>query len=142
MNQTFLSRNRPLALLVVLAATAALAAQMGKSVQDESTSLVGNWRGNSICQVRTSACKDEKALYHFKELNDRPNHFYVEADKIVNGEAVQMGTIECSFAPEKHAVSCSTPKFTVQLTLNGKSLTGTMNLPDGTLWRNITLRHD
>ena len=142
MNQRFLSRNRPLALLVVLATTAALPAQTGKSVQDESTSLVGDWRGDSICHVRTSACKDEKALYHFKKLDDRPNHFYVEADKIVNGEAVQMGTIECSFAPEKHAVSCSAPRFTVQLTLNGKSLTGTMNLPDGTLWRNITLRHD
>ncbi|HET9282088.1 MAG TPA: hypothetical protein VFR24_09015 [Candidatus Angelobacter sp.] len=142
MNQMFLSRNRPLALLVILAATAALAAQTGKSAQDESTSLVGDWRGDSICQVHPSACKDEKALYRFTKLGDRPNHFSVEADKIVNGEAVQMGTIECSFAPEKHAVSCSTPKFTVQLTLNGKSLTGTMNLPDGTLWRNITLRHD
>lgn len=134
--------NRTLSLVLLILAATALPAQTGKPVQDESALLVGDWRGDSVCQVRPSACNDEKALYRFKKVDDRPNHFSVEADKIVNGEAVPMGTSECSFAPEKHAVTCSTPKFTVQLTLNGKSLNGTMNLPDGTVWRNITLRHD
>ena len=111
--------------------------------KSDGSALVGDWRGDSICQVRPSACNDEKALYRFKKLDDQPNRLSLEADKIVNGEAVQMGApVECSFAPEKHALTCSTPKFTVQLTLNGKNLNGTMNLPDGTLWRKITLQHD
>src|SRR5215472_8956037 len=97
MNQTLLLAS------LMLAATAASPAQAGKSVQDESATLVGDWRGDSICQVRPSACNDEKALYRFKKVDDRPNLFALEADRIVNGEAVQMGPpVECSFAPEKH----------------------------------------
>ena len=135
--------NQTLALgLLILGAIATLPEQTGKPVPDDSA-LVGDWRGDSICQVRPSACNDEKALYRFKKLGDQPNRFSLEADKIVNGEPVSMGDpIECSFAPEKHVVTCSVPKFTVQLTLSGKTLNGTMNLSDGTAWRKITLRHD
>jgi hypothetical protein len=50
--------------------------------------------------------------------------------------------MECSFAPEKHVVTCSTPKLVLHLSPNGKNLDGTMNLPDGTVWRNITLHRD
>jgi hypothetical protein len=128
-------------MLIVGAVAGVSSHALNISTSDDSA-LLGDWHGDSICQVHGSACNDEKALYHFKKLGDQPNRFSVEADKIVNGEAVPMGTIECSFAPEKHAVSCSTPKFTIQLTLNGRSLRGTMTLADGTLWRNITLRHD
>src|SRR5215472_6999398 len=110
-----MNKTLPLVLLL-LAATAALPAQTGKPVQDESALLVGDWRGDSICQVRPSACNDEKALYRFKKLGNQPNRFSLDAFKVVNGEAVLMGDpIECSFAPEKHTVTCSAPKSTVQL---------------------------
>jgi hypothetical protein len=117
-------------------------AQTGKPKPD-SDALLGDWRGDSICVVRESACHDEKALYHFKQLGSQPNRFSVQADKIVDGQAVEMGTMECSYAPENHAaVTCSTSKLVLHLTLKGMSLDGTMNLSDGTLWRNISLRHD
>lgn len=124
----------------VIIATAT--AQSTKPAPADSDSLVGDWRGDSICVVRPSACNDEKALYHFKQLGGQPNRFSLQADKIVNGQAEEMGTMECGYAPEKHAVTCSTPKLVLHLTLKGKSLAGTMNLSDGTLWRNITLRRD
>lgn len=104
--------------------------------------LVGDWRGDSICVVRPSACNDEKALYHFKPLGGQPNRFSLQADKIVNGRAEEMGTMECSYAPEKHVVTCSTPRLTLHLKLDGKSLNGTMNRADGTLWRKINLKKD
>jgi hypothetical protein len=127
--------------LVAVVATTAIA-QSPKPAPGDSSALVGDWRGDSICVVRPSACNDEKALYHFKRLGDQPNRFSLQADKIVNGQAEEMGTMECSYAPEKHEVTCSTPRLVLHLTLKGKSLDGTMNLADGTLWRNITLRHD
>jgi hypothetical protein len=116
-------------------------AQSAKPAAD-SSALVGDWRGDSICVVRPSACNDEKALYHFKKLGDQPNRFSLQADKIVNGQAEEMGAMECSYAPEKHALTCSTPKLVLHLTLKGKNLDGTMNLSDGTLWRNISLKKD
>jgi hypothetical protein len=103
--------------------------------------LIGDWRGDSICVVRPSACNDEKALYHFKKLGDQPNRFSLQADKVVNGKAEDMGaTMECSFVPDKHALTCSTPRLVLHLTLNANRLDGTMNLPDGTVWRNINLK--
>src|SRR5262245_60017970 len=106
-----------LLIVAVSVSTAAARAQTAKPVADESAVLVGDWRGDSICQVRLSACNDEKALYHFKK-KDQPNRFILQADKIVNGQAEEMGTMECSFVPEKHVVTCSTPRLTIQLALN------------------------
>jgi hypothetical protein len=132
-----------LILLLVTAGLAAItaSAQQGKANSDEQA-LVGDWRGDSICVVRPSACHDEKALYRVKKTGDSPNHYIIEADKIVDGKPEYMGTIECTYAPEKHTLTCSTPRLVLHLALDGKNLNGTMNLPDGTLWRNITLRHD
>src|SRR5262249_36516343 len=130
------------ALAVITFAGISAAAQTTKPAQDDSALLVGDWRGDSICVVRPSACHDEKALYHVKKPDSQPNTYSILADKIVDGKPEYMGTIDCTYAPEKHALTCNTPKLVLHLTLQGKSLNGTMNLPDGTLWRNITLRHD
>jgi hypothetical protein len=131
---------RTTVLLAGVVATTAIA-QSPKPASDDRA-LVGDWRGDSICVVRPSACNDEKALYHFKQIGGQPNRFSLQADKIVNGQAEEMGTMECSYAPEKHAVTCSTPRLALYLTLKGNSLDGTMNLTDGTLWRNISLKKD
>ena len=103
--------------------------------------LVGNWRGDSICVVRPSACVDEKALYHVKKLG-QPDRYSVQADKIVNGQAIDMGTFGCEYASDKQALTCQLPKGAVHLALRGTRLEGTMNLTDGTLWRNISLEKD
>lgn len=109
--------------------------------QPVADALAGDWRGDSICIVRPSACVDEKALYHVKKL-DQPNHYSMQADKIVNGERVNMGTSDCVFAPEKRMLTCELPKGVIHLALRGTRLEGTMNLADGTLWRNISLAKD
>ena len=103
--------------------------------------LVGDWRGDSICVVGNSTCVDEKALYHVKKL-DQPDRYSMQADKIVNGEPVNMGTIDCVFARKEQTLTCKLPKGVIHLTLNGTHLQGTMNLPDGTLWRNISLEKE
>ena len=115
--------------------------QSGKS-KPEGDPLIGDWLGDSICVVHPSACHDEKALYRIKKSGGTPNDYSIEADKIVDGKPVSMGTMECTYAAERHALTCSTSKLLLHLTLDGKNLTGTMNLADGTVWRNITLRHD
>ena len=119
----------------------ALAAPSLSQAAKPDDALVGDWRGDSICVVRPSACVDEKALYHVKKL-DQPNRYSMQADKIVNGEPVNMGTTDCVFAPEKQALTCTLPKGTIDLALHGARLEGTMTLTDGTLWRNISLAKD
>lgn len=113
-----------------------------KAGAEASQFPVGDWLGDSICVVRPSACNDEKALYRIQKLGDKPNHFSLQAGKIVNGQAVDMGTVDCAYAPEKRALTCEFAKGAVHLNLQDNRMEGTMNLTDGTLWRNITLRHN
>ncbi|MBZ5508339.1 MAG: hypothetical protein LAO78_23000 [Acidobacteriia bacterium] len=127
--------------LTAIAATTAVA-QSAKPAAGDNSSLTSDWRGTSICVVRESACHDEKALYHVKKLGDQPNRFSLQADKIVDEKPVTMGTTECNYQPEGHALTCELPKSVLHLTWQGSTLEGTMNLTDGTLWRNINLKHD
>ncbi len=115
-------------------------AQTGQSSAEERT-LIGDWRGDSICVVRESACHDEKALYHVKK-SDQPGRFLIQADKIVDGKPVNMGTVDCTYSPERHVLSCEFAKGKLSLKLEGARLEGSMNLLDGTLWRNIKLKKD
>jgi hypothetical protein len=134
-------KTRILALLVAaIAAYVPAASQTGKSA-DDSGVLVGDWRGDSICVVRPSACHDEKALYHVKK-REGVNAYSLQADKIVDGKPEMMGTADCTYAPEKRVLTCTRPNLVLQLNLNDKTLNGTMNRPDGTVWRNITLKKD
>lgn len=123
----------PALLIIAVLATALLPQPDG--------ALIGDWRGDSICVVRPSSCVDEKALYHVKKLG-QTDRYSLQADKIVNGEPVNMGTTDCVFAPEKQTLTCELPKGEIHLALRGTHLEGTMNLPDGTLWRNISLAKD
>jgi len=122
-------RMNPALLIVAVLATAP------SQIADDA--LVGDWRGDSICVVRPSACVDEKALYHVKKLG-QPDRYSMQADKIVNSEPVNMGTTDCVFAREKQTLTCELPKGAIHLALRGTHLDGSMNLADGTLWRNIS----
>src|SRR5262249_51194951 len=135
--------KKRLILLLAAAGMAAmsLSAHAGKANADEQA-LVGDWRGDSICVVRPSACHDEKALYHVKKTGNAPNQYSIDADKIVDGKPEYMGTLECTYAPEKHALACSARNLVLNLTLEGNNLNGPMSLHDATLWRNITLRRE
>jgi hypothetical protein len=122
-----------LALLIVAA--------FATTSQPADDALVGEWRGDSICVVRPSACVDEKALYHIQKLS-QPDRYSLQADKIVNGKPVNMGTTDCALARKEQTLTCELPKGAIHLALRGPRLEGTMNLTDGTLWRNITLKKD
>lgn len=106
---------------------------------DEST-IVGDWRGDSVCVPRESACRDEDSLYHVTRLAEKPGWFSMKLDKIVDGKPVTMGTVECSYDSGKKSLGCQFPRGAFQLTLQGNKMEGAMTLSDGTLWRRISLR--
>jgi hypothetical protein len=127
-----------LVLLVCAAGFSSGTAQTPQSGAEERT-LTGDWRGDSICVVRESACHDEKALYHVKR-SGQPGRFLVQGDKIVDGKPVPMGSINCTYSSGNRMLSCEFPKGKLSLKLEGGRLEGSMNLPDGTLWRKIALQ--
>ena len=105
---------------------------------DESA-LLGDWHGTSLCLVKPSACHDEEALYHVKALPQQSGKFSLQADKIVDGKPVVMGTADCSYDAPKRLLRCDFPKGYIELTLQNDHLDGSMFLPDKTRWREIKL---
>jgi hypothetical protein len=101
--------------------------------------VAGGWRGPSTCQVKPSACNDEDSLYHFARMEKKPGWYSLQADKIVEGKPVNMGTLECEYASSKHSLVCNFPKGVLEFAIEGKTMQGTMKLTDGTLWRKLSL---
>jgi hypothetical protein len=114
-------------------------ARPAQQVPADDSSLVGDWRGKSVCVVRDSACRDEDSLYHLTKMVAKPGWFSMKLDKIVDGKPVTMGTTECSYDAAKRALTCEFPRGIFHFTIQANKMTGTMNLTDGTLWRRITL---
>jgi hypothetical protein len=123
----------------VLTAWLSAIPQTGSSVKPESP--VGNWRGMSVCQVRPSACHDEDSLYHFKLITASPEAFELQADKIVDGKPITMGTETCRYNA-KNQLACPVSGSGAMLIfqVNGNEMSGTMTLADGTLWRKLALK--
>ena len=114
-------------------------ARQAQQVPVDDSSLVGDWRGESVCLVRDSACRDEDSLYHVAKLAGKPGWFSMKLDKIVDGKPITMGTTECSYDSAKRALTCEFPRGVFHLTIQANKMAGTMNLTDGTLWRKIAL---
>jgi len=106
---------------------------------NDDSSLLGDWHGDSVCVVRDSACHDEESLYHVSRLAVKPGWFSVQGDKIVDGKPVSMGTVECHYESDKQTLTCESPRGVFNLTVKNNRMIGTMNLPDGSLWRKISL---
>jgi hypothetical protein len=102
---------------------------------------VGTWRGDSKCLVTPSACRDEDSVYRIAAIAPSQTKLTLTANKIVDGREISMGTSECSFFPDTHALKCPLPNgSSIRFELKADSLNGTMTLSDGTEWRKITLR--
>ena len=118
-----------------------VAAVSAFSQADEGNTPVGTWRGQSTCMVTPSACRDEDSVYRIAAVGQSRTKLTLAANKIVDGREISMGTSECSFVPDTHALTCPLPnRNTIRFELKADSLTGTMTLADGREWRRIALR--
>jgi hypothetical protein len=59
-----------------------------------SQPVVGVWRGDSICTTDAPACHNESVVYYIRSVPDKPQVLFVQADKIVGGKAITMGSGE------------------------------------------------
>ncbi len=110
--------------------------------QKESASPLGKWKGESLCTVKPSACHDEIVVYDITAPADSRKDILVwKADKIVDGKQQNMGSLVCEYIAEKDSFTCLIPdKGTWAFQVNGDTMTGTLKLTDGTLFRKVSVK--
>ena len=126
----YTGRMRPLA----LAAFLALAASAARA---EPVSAIGTWRGQSLCTLRPSACKDEVIVYRFAR-GGSDSALVLTATKIVDGREAPLGVVDCSVGDGGRELTCATEHGVFRYRIDGRTLSGTLTLTDGRLFRRIS----
>ena len=122
--------------ILVIATASQLMSGQGKHA------IAGIWRGQSFCEQKESACRDETVVYRVSLLQDKPGSFSVSADKIVDGKAVNMGTLEFRYIAAQNALVCEYAQGVWQLSVDGNKMEGTLTRPDGIVFRRVALRKE
>jgi len=102
--------------------------------------IVGTWEGTSLCQVKSSPCRDEHVLYRFS--SEQPRRYRVDAYKLIAGRQVFMGPIDVMFDRatgqlDGAVVSGTRSTGKLRLVLKAGHMSGSIVLSDGTLYRLI-----
>ncbi|HLN00832.1 MAG TPA: hypothetical protein VK335_16200 [Bryobacteraceae bacterium] len=124
----------PLYLLSTLALSCVMAA--------EGSDVAGTWHGESLCATDALACHNEKVVYYIKEVPDRPDVVTIQADKIIDGKAITMGTGEWQHDRAQHTLEWRSPRQVWLLKINGNRIDGTLMLADKTVFRKMSLTRD
>jgi hypothetical protein len=104
--------------------------------------LVGTWKGTSLCQIKNSSCHDEIVVYHISK--DKSAHSYqVNAGKIIDGKENSMGILNFSFDPQKKILFLvdSVKDIRWEFTISDKEMHGTL-VSKGNLFRIINLKRE
>jgi hypothetical protein len=117
---------------------ASLAAPAKTDSTSDESQVVGDWQGESLVQVKNSAAKDEKVVWHVVRANE-PDKVNVTADKIVNGRAITMGTLPFKYDKNKKTIVCEYEQGVWTLAVKGNKMEGTLTRPDQTVFRRVTL---
>jgi len=107
---------------------------------DGVSRFVGDWRGESSCIAKNTACHDENVVYHVARIAGKPAFVSIVADKIVDGKAVNMGTLEFRYEPDQDVLICEYAQGTWRLEAAGGAMKGTLTRPDKTVFRRVELR--
>jgi hypothetical protein len=81
-------------------------------------------------------------VYYIKDVADRPDVVVIQADKIVDGKAITMGTGEWRHDQTRHTLEWRMPRQVWLLKISGDRMEGTLTLADGTVARKMTLERE
>jgi hypothetical protein len=108
----------------------------------QTTSLTGDWTGESICFGNNPSCHDEKVVYHISIDPTDPTKVKIAADKIVDGKPDPMGVIDLKYDSAKQTLTGelqnSRSRGSWEFTVKGNIIEGGLYiLPDRAVGRKI-----
>lgn len=107
--------------------------------QDSQPQIAGVWRGNSVCMVKDSPCRDEMNVYSFAAVAGKPGTFSGTASKAVGAESFAMGTREFKYDAGNQTLESAMPAAVLRFVVDGDKMEGTLTLRDGSVYRRIHL---
>ena len=116
---------RAIAVVSLTASTLSLA-----SSSREADAVIGVWEGESKCMVPDSPCRHEHVIYTIKP-DQNGSGLTMQADKVVNGERQNMGTLPCRYDPAGKRLTCVTEGARPgdwAFIVSGDTMTGTLTL--------------
>lgn len=104
--------------------------------------MAGTWRGQSVCVTDAPGCHNENVVYYIKEVPDRVDVVFIQADKVVEGKAVTMGSGQWLYDRTQHTLELNTPQRVWVLKIAETHIEGTLTLADKSIFRKMTLDKD
>jgi len=102
----------------------------------------GVWRGEALCTDHASGCRNESVVYYIRDVPDRPGVLFIRADKIVDGQAITMGSGDWQYDRTRRTIEWRMPQRVWLLHVDGNRIEGSLTLTDGTVFRKMTLKKD
>ena len=108
-------------------------------------SVLGTWKGESLCVGNHPACKNEVVVYRFETIPGKAGVVLMLADKIIAGRRVPMGKLEFQNDEAKGELSCEFTRGQThglwQFKVTGSGIEGTLVvLPDRELARRVSVK--
>jgi|1185.fasta_scaffold1753657_1 hypothetical protein len=111
------------------------------AVGADKVSPLGTWEGESLCTVPDSPCRNEHVVYEIKPDSKGQGNVTVDAFKIVNGEKLFMGALNCTWTEAESVLAChyrEDDDWSFKIT--GKEMKGTLHIKkERQLYRNISV---
>ncbi|MFN2577180.1 MAG: DUF3224 domain-containing protein [Pyrinomonadaceae bacterium] len=117
----------------------------------QTTSLTGDWSGESICAGNNPNCHDEKVVYHISVNPSDSNMVKIAADTIVNSKPEWMGDIFLKYDPDKQTLTAdlqnSRYRGIWEFSVKGNIIEGTLSVfaekaPEKTIARRIKVKRN
>ena len=117
----------------------------GMPAQAKPPSVIGSWRGDSICEGNHPACKNEDVVYRFEAIPGEPTSVSLFADKIINGKRDAMGVLKFQYDEAKGTLSGEFTRGQThglwEFKIDGDTIAGTLVLlPDRTPGRRVKVK--
>jgi hypothetical protein len=132
------------AICLVLSVCGSSIATPTENPKSSGPNILGTWEGESKCTAPDSACHDEHIIYRIAIVKHVPGRLALHGYKVVKGQLIFMGTLECLNDSNQATLSCSgnTPKKDAwEFKVSGRTMTGTLTIGEKkTLYRRINVK--
>lgn len=81
-------------------------------------------------------------MYYIKNVPNHPDLVFIQADRIVDGKPVTMGTGQWQYDRVRSTLEWRMPRQVWLLKITRSRMEGTLKLTDGTVLRNMTLEKE